>query len=207
MQTCRTTRREYLPILTYRIHEVHIKFQDAPRFLQTMLQSKFRSVLIPTFREWVLVVDIGVWDPWGPKWATGIDVLPLLKQTAQAQEVQTRPRFGVRLHNFTARFFWQHLDALFRPDEATIPRRERLLAFVEALLVRKSSWKEYLVIVLKEGVGPIGTERARKDLVRAFGLKSESDRYVCLGYYGAGGEVEELVDVTIQPLGPLADSR
>ena len=162
--------------------------------------------MLPTFREWVLDVDMGVLQT-ASTWDAGIDILPLLTHTAQAQRVQTKPKFGVKLRNSTrmsGRFFTYYLDAVFRPDTATVPKREYLLASVEAMLVHKSPHKSYehLVLVLKDGVGPIGTQVARQKLMRSFGFVKGFDKYVCLGYYNAAGNVVGLVDVQVD--GPLA---
>ena len=168
-----------------------MRFHDAPYFVQPMLFEQHHRAVLPTFREWVLNIDMGVACT-DSDWLTGVDVLPLLKHTTQAQRAQRKPKFSVKLRNSnqpSERRFLQHLDAVFRPKTAVVPRREHLFASTYALLIRKMNPNKYehLDVVLKGGVGTINEQFKRRALVRSFGFKRVIDGDVCMGYLWAGG--------------------
>ncbi|KAF2832700.1 hypothetical protein CC86DRAFT_377823 [Ophiobolus disseminans] len=130
------------------------------------------------------------------------ECLPILtyriyEQVVKAQGVHVKPKFGVTLRNTSqraSRYFCEHLDAVFRPDGAEIAKRARLIRSVKAILVRKffPSW----------GWADQHGSRENK-LLRSLGFKSAIDRYVCLGFYNAGGDIVHLADIVLCG-GPLA---
>lgn len=149
------------------------------------------------------------------RWRVGVNILPLLKWTARAQHVQTKPKFCVKLHvSGSTRSMLQCLDPILRPLEKTLSPHIRIFASVDATLLRMTRRRQVLfpALVLKSGTGAIDLESARQDLLRNLDFQSDIDMWACLGYYGQRKQVTGLVDVLVTEdrgcaRGPLAFIR
>lgn len=110
-----------------------------------------------------------------------------------------QPKFEVNVGSnaaLSSGWFYRCLHRALSSAAAMVLLRERLFASVEAMLVRRSLYYrgDYLVFILKEGVGPVDTREARKGRLDSFGLK-DMHTHTILACYGAGGDVRNFMDV------------